>query len=370
MGKDLQNTLNAEILWSSDTLQERLIALKSKIAINLGENRLSPFFDKISIGEDKKLISTDAIIRGLKRTDFFGKVKKNVLELKGTFFFGDLDRAYQEISDYLFSAFGLLKERLETTWNDKDNLVVSNRGFLGIILAMNDIVNYLLELKQISSNSTPKIIFEKSRPYLETLASFFLNTEEAELTSLRKAYGYGADPKFHGTLQLALRKGHPDMTLVGLDEFLLKEENRNKEQAFTLVSEIEEIHLKKYIRTKLEAEFGNSWLKKGLPAKIYSEIHQLATEKNRLVENEEDEVDPYDQLHMINYREIVKQNWNIFESSFKMPADKKIQGKDNCTKWMERLNSIRNDISHTRFIDNEALNFLITLRKWLSERPD
>ncbi|MBL0020664.1 MAG: hypothetical protein IPP17_30585 [Bacteroidetes bacterium] len=173
VGKDLQNTLNAEILWSSDKLQEKLIALKSKIAINLGENRLSPFFDKISIGEDKKLISTDAIIRGLKRTDFFGKVKKNVLELKGTFFFGDLDRAYQEISDYLFSAFGLLKERLEITWNDKDNLVVSNRGFLGIILAMNDIVNYLLELKQISSNSTPKIIFENHGPTLKHLPRSF-----------------------------------------------------------------------------------------------------------------------------------------------------------------------------------------------------
>ena len=60
VSKDLRNTLDADLLWDSDNYTEQIRALKSRIAINLGESRNSPFFDKISIGEDKKAISTTA----------------------------------------------------------------------------------------------------------------------------------------------------------------------------------------------------------------------------------------------------------------------------------------------------------------------
>src|SRR5690606_25631866 len=90
--KDLRNTLDADLLWDSDSYLDQMKALKSKIAINLGENRKSPFFGKISIGEDKRAITTEHINLALNRSDFLGKVKKSEIERLGTFYNGDLDK--------------------------------------------------------------------------------------------------------------------------------------------------------------------------------------------------------------------------------------------------------------------------------------
>lgn len=61
VSKDLRNTLNADLLWDSENKIEQLRALSSRISIYLGESRESSLFNKISIGEDKKIITTQAI---------------------------------------------------------------------------------------------------------------------------------------------------------------------------------------------------------------------------------------------------------------------------------------------------------------------
>jgi len=58
VSKDLRNTLNADLLWTSDSYTEQQKALCARIGIFLGENRDSPLFGMVAIGEDKRPITT------------------------------------------------------------------------------------------------------------------------------------------------------------------------------------------------------------------------------------------------------------------------------------------------------------------------
>ena len=364
--KDLRNTLDADLLWDSDSYSDQLKALKSKIAINLGENRRSPFFGKISIGEDKRAITTEHVNLALNRSDFLGKVKKHEIEKLGTFYTGDLDKAYQNISDFFFRSFGYLKESLEEMWEQDGNIIVINKGFYGITLLLNDLVNHMIRTDVIKSTVNVKSVFEEIKPYLDTVIHFYKDLDETKTNELKTAYGTPGDAKYWRSLQVAMREDYPEIHYEGLDDYLKKEEKENNEKAFKLIREIENTFLKVRVREKLEGEFGKSWFKKGVPEKIYSDAISLAARKNREIEDEEDEKEPWDQLHLIDYREIILKNWQkLFEHSYTKPGEEKIGNKDNKTKWMVELNRIRNENYHTYYVTSEELSFIEEIHDWL-----
>ena len=74
-------------------------------------------------------------------------------------------------------------------------------------------------------------------------------------------------------------------------------------------------------------------------------------------------------MNIIDYRKIAiyKNNWrDIFEKHYTKPDEEKIRGgKEEKTKWMQKLERIRNQIFHTYSIKEEEFEFLTKLHKWL-----
>jgi DNA sulfur modification protein DndB len=367
VSKDLRNTLDSDLLWDSENYIEQIKALKSRIAINLGENRTSPFYDKISIGEDKKLISTQQIAITLTKSDFLGKVKSKEIEKDGTFYSGNLHKTYQNLSDFLIRCFNYLKSGLEDMWVQDGNIILINKGFYGITMLLNDCVNHLNNYNIITTQTGPKEIFEELKPYLDSIIKFYKNIDEIKITELKTAYGTPGDAKYWRTLQFALRKDFPEIHYNGLDEYLKKEEKENNETAFKYIREIESSNLKVVIKQKLEEEFGKNWFKKAVPEKIYSEAISLAARKNREIDDDEDEKEPWDQLHLIDYREIILKNWQkLFEPIYTKPGEEKISGgKEAKTKWLVELNRIRNENYHTYYVTGNELSFIEEIYDWL-----
>jgi DNA sulfur modification protein DndB len=166
-------------------------------------------------------------------------------------------------------------------------------------------------------------------------------------------------------LQLASRENHPEIEYKGLEEYLKKEDKENNDKAFSLIREIEKSFLKKRIREKLENEFGKHWFKKGLPEKVYSDAIAIAAKKNLQIEDDEEEKEPWDQLHLIDYREIISKNWQkLFEKDYARPG---IGGnKDARTNWLVELNRIRNENVHTYYVTSDELSFIEEIHDWLS----
>ena len=109
------------------------------------------------------------------------------------------------------------------------------------------------------------------------------------------------------------------------------------------------------------------WFKKGVPPQIGDEAVALATKKNRDIENEEDEVEPWDCVNIIAYRAIAVKNWSdVFEKSYTRPGEEKISGgKEEKTKWMVKLEFLRNQNVHSYFVTEDELRYLEELNDWL-----
>lgn len=371
VSKDLRNTLNADLLWTSENYLEQIKALCSRISIYLGEDRNSPLFNKISIGEDKKTITTQAIENALKKSKFLGKVSKNKIEEIGLIYNGDIDFTYDKLKEYLTKGFEYLSTNIKEEWEkESDGVILINRGIYGFILLLSDILYYLNETKIIDSQKTAvnKILLE-AKTYIDPIINFIkeLNIEERE--ELKKAYGAGGENKYWRTFQKVVRDTHHKFNPEGLDEFIAKQEKQNNDRAFTIIRELETFFNQDF-KNKLEDKFDKMWFKKGLPPQVNESAVALANKKNLEVENEEDEVEAWDCLTIIAYRAIAVKNWqDVFDKDYTKPGEEKISGgKEEKTKWMVNLEQIRNKCVHSFYVDPDELRFLEELFDWLIKK--
>lgn len=371
VSKNLRNTLNADLLWNSENYLDQMTALRSRIAILLGEDRASALYGKISIGEDKKIITTQQIDNALKKSVFLGKVSKDKIEKTSVFYKGNLDLAFDKLSKFILLSFDFLKDRLKDEWEKPDGIIVINKGIYSIIMILSDIIDHLVKTDEISERDNVNNIFEKTEKYLFPLVSFYKNIDQDTIDVLKTAYGTGGDVKYWRTLQKNIREQYPAFNPEGLDDYLKKEEKIYNTKAFEYIREIE-TYFKQDFKEKLESYYGNNWFKKGVPLKIGEAATLLMYQKNREIEDENDECTEWDCVNIIAYREIALKNWqNIFEPFYTRPHEKKITGgKDAKTSWMARLEKLRNQNFHSYYVTEDDYFFLEQLYDWLILKKD
>lgn len=366
VSKNLRLTLNSDLLWTSSNLLEQQKALSSRIAIYLGETRLSPLFNKISIGEDKKIITSEAIVNSLKKGSFLGKVSKNKIEKLGTFYNGDIDNTFERLRKYLLLSFEYLKENLEDLWEKEDNIIIINKGIYAITRLLSDIVDHLLNEKIINEKSKPQEIFDETKHYLDPIVNFYKNISDEVIENLKSSYGAGGDIKYWRTLQKAVSDKLTDFKPIGLDEYLLKEKKEYNTEAFEIIREIE-TYFNKDFKEKLISKFEEEWFDNGIPPKIQDQAVVMAQQKKRETGKK---VDPWDCLHIIDYREIATKNWrDLFEKPYTRPNEKS-GNKEAKTKWMVELNRLRNQNFHSYYVTKEEIDFLREIIKWLNDKNE
>lgn len=364
VSKNLRLTLNSDLLWTSSNLIEQQKALCSRIAIYLGETRLSPLFNKISIGEDKKILTSEAIVDSLKKGSFLGKVSKNKIEKLGTFYNGDLDNTFKNLSKYILLSIEYLKENLEVLWEEKDNIIIINKGIYAIIRILSDIVDHLLIENIINKKTKPQEIFEESKHYLDPIINFYKNISNEVTENLKSSYGAGGDIKYWRTLQKTVSDILTDFKPFGLEGYLLKEKKEFNTEAFEIIREIE-MYFNKDFKEKLISKFDEGWFDDGVPPKIQDSAVVLAQQKKRETGKK---VEPWDCLHIIDYREIATKNWrDLFEKAYTRPNEKN-GNKDTKTKWMVELNRLRNQNFHLYYVTKDEIDFLREIIKWLNDK--
>ncbi len=371
VSKDLKETLKADLLWNSDRYDEQLEALKARLAIQLSENRNSPLYDKISVGQDNRDLTIENIKLALKRSKFLGKVTKNKIEELGLFYNGNIDDTFEKLDELLVKSFEYINDTCKVEWDKgSDGLLLINRGIYGLILLLSDIISHLQECKfiDIKKDSINKIISEL-KTYLDPIAMFFREISEEERNELKGNYGGKSGTKYWRTFQKVVCDTHSDFKPDGLDEFMQQQEKQNNNRAFEIIREIE-LFFKADFRIKLEEKFGKMWFKKGMPDKIFEDATALASRKNKQIENEEDEVEPWDCVNIIAYRAIAVKNWrDVFDKEYTRPGEEKNNGAgEEKTKWMVKLEQLRNQNSHSYYVTEEELKFLEELNEWLIKK--
>lgn len=369
--KNLKNILNSDLLWTSDSIISQLNALKSRLSLELGENRESALYDRVIIDENTKsnfrCITTDTIIRAIGRTKFLGKVTKTKIESPGTFFNGDLDSCFEQLSDYLIKGYNHFIDNLnEELRIGEQGFIFINKGVYAFLMLLGDIVDFLIAQNRWTSNGSIQDLFEESKQYLNSIINFYHTIKPEEVEELKSKHGSGGDTKYWRTLQLAVRNDHSEFNPEGLDEYLKKEAREFNTEAFKYIRDIETF-FKKDFREKLENHFGQSWFKKGVPPENAKKANEMAYDKNLSIENEEEEVQPWDCLNIIAYRAIAQKHWkDIFANDYTRPGEEKINGGASAkTNWMVKLERLRNENFHQYSVSQEEFDFIESLHEWL-----
>jgi DNA sulfur modification protein DndB len=192
-----------------------------------------------------------------------------------------------------------------------------------------------------------------------------MTLEEKE--DLRKRYGAGAPIHYLRTWQQKINKYRNEFEPEGLAQYWEDNSKKYNKESFSMIEGIE-THLKKRFKDLLHQYHGENWFYTGIPKKVYDQANKLASEK--MFNNPGSKVEPWDCLHLIDYRDIAVygSNWsNIFSTNYTYPTNlKQNVSKDEKTKWMVKINDIRNDLFHDYSIKKNDYDTLNSIYKWIT----
>jgi len=377
--KNLRNTLNSDLLWNSENLNDQVKALKLQIAQDLGEEKSSPLYDRVIVGENPKTstrcITLDTIKLGLDRSNFFGLFTKNSIKEDGTFYKGNNDDTYNAIFPFLKGCFAYMKEKMQQEWDkgeSEDGFLTINAGVESLIRIFSDIIDHLTfnEYIKPKSDTTEKIVNEITY-YLDPLIDYFNGLSSEQKLELRKSYGTGGRTRYRRILQRAINNVRSEFNPDGMKKYWTDEAKAFNEESFKIIRDLE-TYMKQDFKDRLQKLHGDNWFRTGLPKNVYDESIKRAADKNYEAKNKSEEVEPWNCLNIIDYRKIATygKNWSeLFEKHYTKPGEEKIRGgKDAKTGWMQKLESIRNQNFHSYSVKADEYNFLCELNEWLIEK--
>lgn len=378
--KNLRNTLNSDLLWDSESLIDRVKALKLQLAQDLGEEKISPLYDRVVVGEnpstDTRCITIESIKIGLDRSNFFGEFSKNAIKEDGTFYKGDNDETYAALFPYIIGCFEHIKEALPDDWEKGEaanGYLSINAGIESFIRIFSDIIDHMVQEKTVSpkSESSASLVKEASF-YLDPIISHFKKLSNEQKTDLKKSYGTAGKTRYWRQLQKIIHDARKNFNPDGLQKYWSDEEKTFNDESFKIIREIE-TSLKSDFRERLISHYGKeNWFKKGVPPQVQDEATLRATQHNREVDDSSDEKEPWDKLNIIDYRKIAVYgaNWrDVFEKAYTRPGEEKMNGgKEEKTKWMQKLEKIRNQNFHSYSVKKEEYDFLLELNDWLIKK--
>lgn len=381
--KSLRVILNSDMLWDSPDFNKRRQALRSKIAQMFGEEETSPLLGRVIVGEGEsenptiKCITVEAIQGALKKSSFLTQYgKKNLIIKDGTFDVGDNQRTCDLLYPFLESCLRYVKDSAESEWergDGADGMLTMNRGIQAVIRVINDIVNHLIEQKDIfpKSQKTSEIVGKVSF-YLDPLADYLNNLTPQERKDLRGFFGGGADTRFWRAFQREISKVRTDFNPEGLKEYWENETKTYNSDSMSYLREIEG-RIKDIVQAGLQSKYGSKWEIMGLPRNIYKRARSCADEKNYDNISAGDNVDivsAWDCVSLKECKEIVisGSHWTeLYEEKLTRPEDiKLIGGKTAKTKWIEQIEIWQNKLNMPSFsITTADYESIRSIHSWL-----
>lgn len=371
---NLKHTLDADLKWDSKNLYERAEGVKKQLAQELGEDTASPLYRRILVGEDQrtevKVITLEAILRGINLTKFVGRFTKDSVREQGYFNTGNSSSTVEKLRLLLSAYFRRIASDLPNEWErlPKDNgLLTINDGVTALIGIFGDIVDHMIKRDEIKplSDGADKIV-DVAATYFDSLSTFFDELSESDRVELRRKYGSGAPTRLRRIFQQAIHNERDDFSPPGMLEYWRDQSKLYNVETYSRVADIE-MALRERVKEALQEAHGTMWLKKGMSEKLYTHLVTEAARKNRTIERDEDEKTPWDCLNLIHVREIFmhQAQWStLFQKEFTIPGEDG-RKKEEKTSWLVRLNTIRNNADHEYSVGKDDADYVGALHDWL-----
>lgn len=378
VSKNLQNTLNADLLWTSDDWNKRRKALRLDIAQKLGELQSSPLFERIIIGENETsstcCITIDTIERALKSTNFLSRYSKgNIISEDGTYDKGNNEATRKVFLPFIIQCFKYFKENLPEEWEKGDSaqgVLTINNTIYALIKLFSDIVDHLITLNKINPKSDhPCDVASEVEYYLAPLVNFFNAMTAEDRIEIRTNYGSGGKTKVWRTFQKIIAESRGDFKPEGLPQWIRDNTKQYNVESFKMIRDLEHA-IKNHFAYKLKEKYGEKWLTAGLPPKVYRQANNMMGKQNydNSAKGVNKTVSIWDCVTIANCKDIATfgPNWTeLFEAFYTRPEELKLPGgKAAKTEWISKLATIASNNSANYSVSEEEYLFLKELYDW------
>ena len=367
--KNLRNTLESDLLWVSEDLSQQRIALASRVAQELGLDTESPLFDRVIIGEnsnsERKCITIDMIKNAILKSKLLNVYKNKKIETEGLLEGLTLEDTYNKVYNYIKKGLGYIKRTMPNEWEQP-----SKEGFICINVAINSFIKVISDvLCAVGVNNDFNFslmpvaeLMDLVHPYMDYMINGLRSLTPDKAMELKKTYGGGGQTKYWRTLQTFINDRDSKFNPIGLEDYKKNSMKKYNTHSFEMIGEIEQF-MNENFKEILVAEYSDNWMYDGIPASTHKAITGLASEKSH---KEKRKVEPWDCLHLIDYRTIATYNANWSKLFDKKYSEKGVSGnKDKKTGWMNKLNELRNKIDHTYSVTEEEHMYITGIHSWL-----
>lgn len=211
--KALRNILFIDINYDSENPKERQDALLGKIAKRLGEDRNSPLFQRVVIGEDASTenccVTIDYIKDGLKYTGLFHEYHGNSLKKTGIINKDTNDElfayAYPIIREYL----NIIKSNLEQEWIEAGSWIVKNTVIYALLAVLGDILRITVVNKGIPFSNSSDAISRISK-LSNNFAHVIGKLEPEKRKTIKNTLGGAAKNTIFHLLEMTFYEEYPD----------------------------------------------------------------------------------------------------------------------------------------------------------------
>ncbi|MCC3372492.1 DGQHR domain-containing protein [Cohnella sp. REN36] len=368
--QSLLQELYAELHWDSTEPQIRVRAIISKVIQELGEDPESPLYGRIQTADDNKdflrCITLGSVYSALDKTGFHILKAKNGSPIEyGPLWAGDNEATLKRTIYILKEWFGIIRDRSQGWWDKgsgEGGGLAMNDGITTCLNVLKSVFQYLdskgYRLLRLDNES----LFEHVQHYAETLGNYFGSLNEIERKRFRDLRGNQGQAIRTKRCQHAIHLSIPEYNPPGLEDFIKTEKAQTNHRGKQIVDWIE-TNLQEVILSELKQVFGEDelgWWLQGIPKAVRTK----ASERFELNDGQRGGKANY--FDLMDYRKIIMENWDIFESIF---AYKKTGNKENRTSWLVFVNDKRNIVAHVSSaitLSLEDLSQLEEYQNWLS----
>ena len=165
--------------------------------------------------------------------------------------------------------------------------------------------------------------------------------------------------------QAAINKQFNNYCPDGLKEWIELKEGETNNEGKKIIDDLELMISKHVIMTlkNIYKTKEDEWLYSGVPKKVIAEARNLEIEHEGKRKIEQC-------FNLLHYKKIIDNNWNIFKEIYSI-NEKGTQGKEKGLAWFDRVNNMRNIVSHVsanEFLTHENVSELKRYDQTIKER--
>ncbi len=363
----LRETLEEDLFWDADQAVQRMKALRSAIVSRLTSSTSGPLYNKISIGEDKALLSFSFFTKALGKPGLLPVARGNKFipeTTSGTFYDVNNHNHLQEMGNardntvkFLNIAFDFVEENFPDIYKKEQYFILSNRGIFAFIRILGSLIQFEYNNRRISSKLKPEDKFEVIQPYIVSLLTEINNLPDDDADKVLIVRGGGADTAWFMFFQSLINKVHPKFSPDDLIEWKERQDDNLQSEGRTLGIEIE-TYIKSTVIDKLKRLFGDNW-----DIEIGSIQRECQSRAREQIEKDYKEglgrknIEWTEMFFINDYKTIISKYWSkiteethndfaTFEQDFALDIGMGFNSKVEKLKWLSIFNSYRNLWAH------------------------